>query len=170
VTALWLLPFFPSPQRDERLRHRRLHEGTPAYGTLEDVRRLVAAAHERGFASSPSGRQPHLRPAPVVPAGRAPAPRGSPSGDWYVLVRRRARLRGNADIFTDTEWSNWLGIPSPGSTTGTVLSHQPDLISRIRPWIGAITDVCGFGRRSGSTASGSNGRAVPLRTFEGTDN
>ena len=102
VTALWLLPFFPSPQRDDGYDIADYTSVHPAYGTLEDVRRLVAAAHERGIrvlaelvVNHTSDQHPWFQRART-------APRGSPERDWYVWSGRTG-----------------LGIPSPGSTTGT---------------------------------------------------
>src|SRR5881397_854947 len=49
VTALWLLPFYPSPLRDDGYDIADYTAVNPAYGTLADLQELMAAAHERGI-------------------------------------------------------------------------------------------------------------------------
>ena len=49
VTALWLLPFYPSPMRDDGYDIADYFDVNPNYGTLEDFRAFLAAAHERGL-------------------------------------------------------------------------------------------------------------------------
>ena len=74
VNAIWLLPFYPSPRRDDGYDIADYRDVHPDYGTLADFRRFIDAAHARGHPRHHrAGHQPHLRPAPLVPA-RAPAP------------------------------------------------------------------------------------------------
>ena len=72
VTALWLLPFYPSPLRDDGYDisdYRRVH---PSYGTLRDFRRFLTEAHRARAPRHHRARpRPHLRRAPLVPAGPA---------------------------------------------------------------------------------------------------
>ena len=80
VDCLWLLPTFPSPFRDDGYDIADYYGIHPAYGTLDDFRAFVAAAHDRGLQGHHrTGHQPHLRQAPVVPGGaqldRQPATR-----------------------------------------------------------------------------------------------
>src|SRR5579859_2691429 len=49
VTALWLLPFYPSPQRDDGYDIADYRSINPAYGTMRDFRRFVRAAHDAGL-------------------------------------------------------------------------------------------------------------------------
>ena len=50
VTALWLLPFYPSPGRDDALRHRRLRRHPiPISGTMKDFKRFIEEAKKRGL-------------------------------------------------------------------------------------------------------------------------
>ena len=70
VTAIWLLPFYPSPLRDDGYDIADYYNVNPQYGTLADFQRVSegsprarAARHHR------TGHQPHQRPEPVVPAG-----------------------------------------------------------------------------------------------------
>ncbi|WP_348240616.1 alpha-amylase family glycosyl hydrolase, partial [Salmonella enterica] len=49
VTAVWLLPFYPSPLKDDGYDIADYTGVNPAYGTLRDVKRFIAAAHDRGI-------------------------------------------------------------------------------------------------------------------------
>ena len=69
VTALWLLPFYPSPLRDDGYDIADYYNIHPSYGTLHDFKVLLKEAHRRGPARHHgTGHQPHQRPAPLVPA------------------------------------------------------------------------------------------------------
>ncbi len=69
VNTIWLLPFYPSPRRDDGYdiaEYRGVHSD---YGTLADAKRFIAEAHKRGLrVITEPGDQPHVRPAPLVPA------------------------------------------------------------------------------------------------------
>ncbi len=80
VDCLWLLPTFPSPFRDDGYDIADYYNIHPGYGTLEDFRAFLEAAHARGLqVITELVTQSHLRPASVVPGGaqldRQPAPR-----------------------------------------------------------------------------------------------
>ena len=94
-----------------RLRHRRLPDDPPDYGTLEDFQRVPRggprARHPRHHRA---GDEPHVRSAPVVPA-RAPRADGSPKRDYYVWSDDRHKYADARIIFTDTENSNWTWDP-----------------------------------------------------------
>ncbi|GIX47319.1 MAG: hypothetical protein KatS3mg131_1530 [Candidatus Tectimicrobiota bacterium] len=78
VTAIWLLPFYPSPLRDDGYDIADYTSIHPHYGTLRDFRTFLREAHRRGPARHHrAGGQPHLRPAPLVPA-RPPRPPRQP--------------------------------------------------------------------------------------------
>ena len=49
MTALWLLPFYPSPLKDDGYDIADYEAIHPTYGTLEDFKRFLDAAHERGL-------------------------------------------------------------------------------------------------------------------------
>jgi maltose alpha-D-glucosyltransferase/alpha-amylase len=170
VTALWLLPFFPSPLRDDGYDIADYTGVHPAYGTLEDVRRLVAAAHERGIRviaelviNHTSDQHPWFQRA-------RSAPRDSPERDWYVWSDDERAYAGTRIIFTDTEWSNWAWDPVAGQYYWhRFFSHQPDLNFKNPAVIGAITDVMRFWSQVGF--DGFRLDAVPyLCEREGTDN
>ena len=61
VNTVWVLPFYPSPLRDDGYDIADYRAVNPSFGTLRDFRGFVRAAHR-------AGDQPHLRPAPLVPA------------------------------------------------------------------------------------------------------
>ena len=107
VNTIWLLPFYPSPLRDDGYDvadYRNVH---PSYGTLADFQHFVArGAPPRSARHHRAGHQPHVGPAPVVPGGAARA-QGSPKRDWYVWSDDPDKYSGTRIIFTDTEKSNW---------------------------------------------------------------
>ena len=128
ITCLWLLPFFPSPLRDDGYDvadYRGIH---PAYGTLADFRRLLGEAHRRGIAvivdlvvNHTSDQHPWFERA-------RRAPRGSPERDFYVWSDDDRRFAGARIIFTDTERSNWTWDEVAGAFYWhRFFSHQPDL-------------------------------------------
>lgn len=128
VTAIWLLPFYPSPRRDDGYDiadYRGVHAD---YGTLADARAFVQAAHERGLKvitelviNHTSDQHPWFQRA------RA-APKGSPERDFYVWSDSDEKYTGTRIIFTDTEKSNWTWDDVAGQYYWhRFFSHQPDL-------------------------------------------
>ncbi len=128
VTAIWLLPFYPSPRRDDGYDiadYRGVH---PDYGTLADARDFIQAAHERGLRviaelviNHTSDQHPWFQRA------RA-APPGSPERNFYVWSDTDAAYAGTRIIFLDTEKSNWTWDPVANAYFWhRFYSHQPDL-------------------------------------------
>jgi len=128
ITCLWLLPFFPSPLRDDGYDvadYRGIH---PAYGTLPQFQRLLEEAHRRGIAvlvelviNHTSDQHPWFQRA-------RRAPPGSPERDYYVWSDDDRRFAGVRIIFTDTEQSNWTWDAVAGAYYWhRFFSHQPDL-------------------------------------------
>ncbi len=128
VTAIWMLPFYPSPRRDDGYdiaEYRGVH---PEYGTLDDVRKLVEAAHARGLKiitelviNHTSDQHPWFQRARNAPAG-------SPERDFYVWSDNDTRYADTRVIFVDTEKSNWTYDPVAGAYFWhRFYSHQPDL-------------------------------------------
>ena len=122
VDCIWLLPMYPSPFRDDGYDIADYYSIHPSYGSLEDFREFLDAAHARGPARHHrAGAESHLRPAPVVPGGaqlaRQPAPR---------LVRlerhRRRYARRRASSSSTPRRRTGRGIRSRSSTTGTASS------------------------------------------------
>ena len=97
VTCLWLLPFFPSPLKDDGYDIADYTSVHPRYGTLEEFRdvraRRARPRHARRYRAGPES---HVRPAPVVPAGAA-APPGSPERDYYVWSDTDQKIQGRPD-------------------------------------------------------------------------
>ncbi len=128
VTAIWLLPFFPSPLRDDGYDisdYRDIHE---TYGSLSDFRQLVREAHKRGMRiiielviNHTSDQHPWFQRA------RRAKP-GSVARNFYVWSDTDEKYKGTRIIFTDTEKSNWTWDPVAGQFYWhRFFSHQPDL-------------------------------------------
>jgi maltose alpha-D-glucosyltransferase/alpha-amylase len=128
VTCLWLLPFFPSPLRDDGYDIADYTNVHPSYGTLDDFREFLDAAHERGMqvlielvVNHTSDQHPWFQ------AARR-APPGSPEREFYVWSDTDLRYAGARIIFTDTEKSNWTWDPEAKAYYWhRFFSHQPDL-------------------------------------------
>jgi len=128
VTAVWLLPFYPSPRRDDGYDiadYRGVH---PEYGTFDDVKRFIDEAHARGMRVITELVINHTSDQhPWFQAARR-APPGSPERDFYVWSDTDAKYDGTRIIFCDTETSNWTWDPVAGAYFWhRFYSHQPDL-------------------------------------------
>ncbi|MDD0843591.1 maltose alpha-D-glucosyltransferase [Pseudomonas sp. Gutcm_11s] len=128
VNTLWLLPFYPSPRRDDGY-DIALYKGVhPDYGTLADARRFIAEAHKRGLRvitelviNHTSDQHPWFQRA-------RRAKKGSKARDWYVWSDTDDKYPGTRIIFLDTEKSNWTWDPVAGQYFWhRFYSHQPDL-------------------------------------------
>ncbi|CEA02076.1 putative trehalose synthase [Pseudomonas saudimassiliensis] len=128
VNTLWLLPFYPSPRRDDGYDiadYRGVH---PDYGTMADVRRFIREAHKRGLRvitelviNHTSDQHPWFQRA-------RHAPKGSPARNFYVWSDTDQIYQGTRIIFLDTEKSNWTWDPVAGQFFWhRFYSHQPDL-------------------------------------------
>ena len=128
VTALWLLPFYPSPLKDDGYDiadYRNIH---PHYGTRADFRQFVREAHRRGLKVISELVINHTSDQhPWVQAARR-APPGSSKRDFYVWSARNDRYAGTRIIFSDSESSNWAwdGVAN-AYYWHRFFSHQPDL-------------------------------------------
>ena len=128
VTAIWLLPFYPSPLRDDGYDIADYTSVNPSYGKLADVRRLVREAHARGIrvitelvANHTSDQHPWFQRA-------RRAKRGSAARDFYVWSDTSDRYQEARIIFKDFETSNWAWDPVAGQYYWhRFYSHQPDL-------------------------------------------
>jgi maltose alpha-D-glucosyltransferase/alpha-amylase len=127
VTAIWILPFYPSPLRDDGYDIASYTEVHPDYGTLRDFRTFVREAHRRGLRvitelviNHTSDQHPWFV--------EARASRQSPKRDWYVWSDTDQRWTEARIIFTDTEPSNWTwDTESKQYYWHRFFSHQPDL-------------------------------------------
>ncbi len=128
VTCIWLLPFFPSPLKDDGYDIADYLNIHPSYGTLEDFTAFVLAAHERQIkvlielvVNHTSDQHPWFERA-------RHAPLGSPERDFYVWSDTDQKFAGTRVIFVDTEKSNWTFDPIAGQYYWhRFFSHQPDL-------------------------------------------
>jgi len=128
VTAIWLLPFYPSPQRDGGYDISDYYDINSDYGTLEQFRTLMKEAHKRGLRvitelviNHTSDQHPWFQRA------RRAVP-GSPERDFYVWSDTTDRYKDVRIIFQDFEKSNWTWDPEANAYYWhRFYSHQPDL-------------------------------------------
>jgi maltose alpha-D-glucosyltransferase / alpha-amylase len=128
VTAIWLLPFYPSPLRDDGYDIADYMGVHPSYGRVADVRRLVREAHARGLrvitelvCNHTSDQHPWFQRA------RRARP-GTQARDFYVWSETDSRYPEARIIFKDTEGSNWSWDPvAQAYYWHRFYSHQPDL-------------------------------------------
>ncbi|AUW58420.1 maltose alpha-D-glucosyltransferase [Sphingobium sp. SCG-1] len=128
VTVIWLLPFYPSPRRDDGYDIAEYREVSPDYGTMEDVRAFIDAAHQHGIRVITELVINHTSDQhPWFQAARK-APPGSPERDFYVWSDNDKLYSGTRIIFLDTEKSNWTWDEEAGAYFWhRFYSHQPDL-------------------------------------------
>ncbi|MCI0572475.1 MAG: maltose alpha-D-glucosyltransferase [Myxococcaceae bacterium] len=127
VNCLWLLPFFPSPLRDDGYDIADYYSVNPDYGNVEDFRRLLDEAHRRGIRILVELVVNHTsdQHAWFQEARRDPA---SPKRSWYVWSDTDELYREARIIFLDTERSNWTWDPvGKQYFWHRFFSHQPDL-------------------------------------------
>jgi maltose alpha-D-glucosyltransferase / alpha-amylase len=128
VTCIWLLPFFPSPLRDDGYDIANYVDVNPSYGTLNDFKQVLDAAHLRGMQvmielviNHTSDQHPWFQAA-------RNAPPGSPEREFYVWSQTDQLFKDARIIFTDTEKSNWTWDEVAKSYYWhRFFSHQPDL-------------------------------------------
>ena len=128
VNTIWLLPFYPSPLRDDGYDVADYENVHPSYGTLDDFRDFVAEAHRRGLRVITELVVNHTSDQhPWFQAART-APRGSAERNFYVWSDDPQLYSGTRIIFTDTEKSNWTWDELAGQYFWhRFFSHQPDL-------------------------------------------
>jgi maltose alpha-D-glucosyltransferase/alpha-amylase len=128
VTAVWLLPFFPSPRRDDGYDIADYRNVSPDYGTTEDFRAFVDAAHQRGLRVIIELVINHTSDQHEWFQRARHAPAGSPERDFYVWSDTDQKFPETRIIFIDTEKSNWTWDPVAGAYYWhRFYSHQPDL-------------------------------------------
>jgi maltose alpha-D-glucosyltransferase/alpha-amylase len=128
VTAIWLLPFYPSPLRDDGYDIADYRSVNPSYGSMRDVGLLIRKAHERGLRvitelvlNHTSDQHPWFQRARRSPAG-------SRWRNFYVWSDTPDRYRDARIIFSDFESSNWSWDPvAQQYYWHRFYSHQPDL-------------------------------------------
>jgi maltose alpha-D-glucosyltransferase/alpha-amylase len=128
VTCLWLLPFFPSPLRDDGYDISNYVNVNPSYGTIADFQEFLNEAHARNLQvmielviNHSSDQHPWFQRARL-------APKDSPDRNMYVWSDTDKKFEGVRIIFTDTEKSNWTWDEvAQQYYWHRFFSHQPDL-------------------------------------------
>jgi maltose alpha-D-glucosyltransferase/alpha-amylase len=128
VTAIWTLPFYPSPLRDDGYDISDYRSVNPSYGTMKDFKAFVAEAHRRGLRvitelviNHTSDQHPWFQKA------RRAKP-GSAARDMYVWSDTDEKYPETRIIFLDTEQSNWTWDPVANAFFWhRFYHHQPDL-------------------------------------------
>ena len=128
VTALWLLPFYPSPGKDDGYDIADYTSVKAEYGTLRDVKVLIKEAHRRGLrvitelvCNHTSDQHPWFQRA-------RHAPKGSAARDFYVWSDNPELYKDARIIFKDFERSNWTWDPiAEQYYWHRFYHHQPDL-------------------------------------------
>jgi maltose alpha-D-glucosyltransferase/alpha-amylase len=130
VDAIWMLPIFPSPLRDDGYDVASYFDIHPDYGTLDDFHRLVQEAHRRELRVVVELVPNHTSDQiPWFQASRDPGhPEHARYRDWYVWSETDDRYRDARIIFLDYEPSNWTLDPVRGEYYWhRFFDHQPDL-------------------------------------------
>ncbi|XWW46528.1 maltose alpha-D-glucosyltransferase [Fibrella sp. USSR17] len=128
VTAIWLLPFYPSPLRDDGYDIADYYTINPSYGTIDEFKTLLAEAHQRNLKvitelviNHTSDQHPWFQRA-------RKAPKGSPERDYYVWTDNPEQYRDVRIIFQDFETSNWTWDQEAQQYYWhRFFHHQPDL-------------------------------------------
>jgi maltose alpha-D-glucosyltransferase / alpha-amylase len=128
VTALWLLPFYPSPGRDDGYDISDYRTINPDFGTMADFRRFMQEAKRRKLRVLTELVINHTSDQnPWFLRARRHKP-GSDARNWYVWSDTDQTYAGTRIIFNDTEKSNWAWDPVAGAYYWhRFFSHQPDL-------------------------------------------
>jgi maltose alpha-D-glucosyltransferase / alpha-amylase len=128
ASAIWVMPFYPSPLRDDGYDISDYRGINRSYGTMRDFRSFVREAHQRGLRvitelviNHTSDHHPWFKRA-------RRAKRGTAARDFYVWSGTDQRFRDARIIFRDTERSNWTWDPvAKAYFWHRFYSHQPDL-------------------------------------------
>jgi maltose alpha-D-glucosyltransferase / alpha-amylase len=170
VNTIWLLPFYPSPMRDDGYDIADYHNIYPAYGTRSDFKFFVREAHKRGLKIITELVINHTSDQnPWFQAARS-APPGSAKRNYYVWSDSDKKYSGTRIIFTDTETSNWAWDPvAKAYYWHRFFSHQPDLNFGNPRVVTAVMKVMRFWLDAG--VDGMRLDAIPyLCEREGTNN
>ncbi len=128
VTAVWMLPFYPSPRRDDGYDIAEYTGVHSDYGTIEDVRLFIEAAHARNLRVITELVINHTSDQHSWFQAARRAPPGSPERERYVWSDTDEKYSGTRIIFLDTETSNWTWDPVANAYYWhRFYSHQPDL-------------------------------------------
>ena len=170
VNTLWLLPFYPSPMRDDGYDISDYRKVNPDYGNLADIRNFIREAHRRGLKvitelviNHTSDQHPWFQA-----ARRAPV--GSSKRNFYLWSDTDKKFPETRIIFTDTEKSNWAWDDvAQAYYWHRFFSHQPDLNHNNPEVVKAVIRVMRFWLDMG--VDGLRLDAIPyLCVREGTNN
>ncbi len=128
ITAIWLLPFYPSPLRDDGYDIADYRDTNPIYGSLQDFKEFVREAHNRGLhvitelvCNHTSDQHPWFQRARF-------AKQGSSDRNFYVWSDDVETYKETRIIFKDFETSNWTWDAVAGAYYWhRFYRHQPDL-------------------------------------------
>jgi maltose alpha-D-glucosyltransferase/alpha-amylase len=167
VTAIWMLPFYPSPLRDDGYDIADYFDVNPNFGTLDDFRALLDAAHQRNLRvitelviNHTSDQNPWFQKSrrAVAAAGVGDSGRAGPGDigadisnddltykDFYVWSSTPEKYKDARIIFKDFETSNWAWDPvAKAYYWHRFYSHQPDLNFDNPAVHDAVEKVCDF--------------------------
>ena len=169
VTAIWLLPFYPSPLRDDGYDIADYMTVNPDYGTLEDFKEFLNEAHSRGLKVITELVVNHTSDQHAWFQRARKAPAGSPERNFYVWNDDPNKYSETRIIFQDFEASNWTWDPVAGQYFWhRFFHHQPDLNFENPEVHQALFDVLDFWLGMG--VDGLRLDAVPyLYEAEGTN-
>jgi maltose alpha-D-glucosyltransferase/alpha-amylase len=170
VNTIWLMPFYPSPLKDDGYDIADYTDIHPQFGTLDDFRAMLLEAHRLGLKvvteliiNHTSDQHPWFQAARKAPAG-------SPERDFYVWSDTDQKYLGTRIIFIDTESSNWTWDPvAKAHYWHRFFSHQPDLNFDNPQVLNAVLQIMRFWLDMG--VDGFRLDAIPyLVEREGTNN
>jgi maltose alpha-D-glucosyltransferase / alpha-amylase len=170
VNTLWLMPFYPSPLKDDGYDIADYKNVHPQYGTLDDFRIMLREAHRLGLKVVTELIINHTSDQhPWFQAARK-APPGSPEREFYVWSDTDQKYLGTRIIFVDTEASNWTFDPvAKQYYWHRFFSHQPDLNFDNPQVMSAVLEIMRFWLDMG--VDGFRLDAIPyLVEREGTSN
>lgn len=128
INTIWLLPFYPSPRRDDGYDIAEYTAVHPEYGTLDDVKRLIDEAHKLGIRIITELVINHTSDQHSWFQRARLAPPGSPERDFYVWSDSDQKYAGTRVIFIDSLRSNWTWDPEAKAYYWhRFYAHQPDL-------------------------------------------
>lgn len=144
IDCIWLLPFYPSPLKDDGYDIADYKGVHADYGTIEDIRGFLEEAHRLDIRvladlviNHTSDQHPWFR--------ESRSSRENPKRDWYVWSDTEDRYAGTRVIFQDTETSNWAwDHTSKAYYWHRFFSHQPDLNFENPEVCAAMLDVVAF--------------------------
>jgi maltose alpha-D-glucosyltransferase / alpha-amylase len=145
ITAIWLLPFYPSPLRDDGYDIADYFDVNPNFGTLDDFRLFLDAAHQRNLRVITELVINHTSDQNLWFQRSRRAATGSPEREFYVWSDTAEKYKDARIIFKDFETSNWAWDPvAKAYYWHRFYSHQPDLNFDNPAVHEAVEKVCDF--------------------------